>query len=147
MSAAACISTNPFCCTKSSRYLALIDDLLYLDASEDGIQICKEALLKYPKNKELEEAVELSESTRSDICLEMLVGRLNRIISPANSVLGGFEMQKYPWTPKEMDDRSDEVNAACNGSLQKISATLAVRNSDTGGYDMLAKTDVRRSDP
>lgn len=37
--------------TRSTRYNALIDSLIELDATREGMNICDEALKMYPKNK------------------------------------------------------------------------------------------------
>jgi hypothetical protein len=59
------------------------------------------------------------------------------------SDMGRASMQQYPWIPKDMIERSDEVMAACNKLLEEWSINLEIRKPTIGGFGMFTKVDIK----
>ncbi|CZR66058.1 uncharacterized protein PAC_15959 [Phialocephala subalpina] len=98
-----------------------------------------------PKNKEFLGAKGGFEATYmmvSELAKKQMTSRVDRFTV---TEAGSFKLQPYPWIPKDMIERSDEVTAACNKLLEKRSGTPE-RFSKIGGYGMFAKNANQRGD-
>jgi hypothetical protein len=129
-----------------NRYNALIDALIRLDATREGIKICDEALEKYPKNKEFEGAKGGFMAIYSMISRSAKQQNTSPLYLFLTLDMGVASMHTYPWIPKDLLERPNEVITACNEALQKRSDSLEIKTSSLGDCGMFAKKDIRRGD-
>ncbi|PMD33341.1 hypothetical protein L207DRAFT_571522 [Hyaloscypha variabilis F] len=131
---------------RKDTYIAYVDALYLNRAIPDVIQLCKDALKLYPRDRDFLELLEEGEDTFSTHMADQKENLIIAGIPPEKYAWGMLAIRLYPWTPSDLRTRTAATIASANQMLLSCSDSLEIRSSSVGGLGMFAKRDIQKGE-